>query len=84
VTSKWQLKKLHPHKCMFITVGDVTGDSMNAKNWTAKPLQTPGAETRTKMDNVYVADLDGDGDKDIVTTEENGGWGVVWFGNPAK
>jgi hypothetical protein len=61
-----------------------TGDAMEPTNWTAVALQTPGAETRTKMDNVYVADLDGDGDQDIVTTEENGAWGVVWFENPLK
>ena len=166
VTSLWPRRKLHPHKCMFITVGDVngdgtedvviaggnegantwkkkltillrtnksgvptfeeiridqpcgnfpkgvkifdldgdpatreivvtpkqgdlwmasfTGDSMKAGNWTAEPLRTPGAETRSKMDNVYVTDLDGDGDQDIVTTEENGGWGVIWFENPLK
>lgn len=30
------------------------------------------------------SDLDGDGDQDIATTEENGGWGVVWFESPAK
>ncbi|MGB1129279.1 MAG: hypothetical protein ACPG4K_04465 [Haloferula sp.] len=34
------------------------------------------------MDNAWQGDLDGDGDTDIVTTEENGGWGVIWFENP--
>jgi hypothetical protein len=36
------------------------------------------------MDNVYLGDLDGDGDQDILTTEENGAWGVIWFENPTQ
>lgn len=59
-----------------------TGDSMQASIWTAKSLTMPGAETRKKMDNAWLGDLDGDGDLDVVTTEENGGWGVIWFENP--
>jgi hypothetical protein len=40
-----------------------------------------------KYDNNRLVDLDGDGDLDIVSTEENGGWfggglGVVWYRNP--
>lgn len=59
-----------------------TGDSWQAANWQSTPIRLPGSETRKKMDNAYLADLDGDGDQDIVTTEENGGWGVIWFENP--
>ncbi|NQV35286.1 MAG: VCBS repeat-containing protein, partial [Phycisphaeraceae bacterium] len=59
-----------------------TGDSMQASSWTVKSLKMPGAETRKKMDNAWLGDLDGDGDLDVVTTEENGGWGVIWFENP--
>lgn len=58
------------------------GDSYQAKNWTAVPLTLPGANTRKKMDNAFLGDIDGDGDADIVTTEENGSWGVIWFENP--
>jgi hypothetical protein len=61
-----------------------SGDPMKASSWKATPLVIPGAETRTKMDNAYLGDLDGDGDVDILTTEENGGWGVIWFENPAN
>ncbi|GAA5510935.1 VCBS repeat-containing protein [Novipirellula caenicola] len=59
------------------------GDPMIKGNWMTQALVTPGAKTRKKMDNVYVADIDGDGDQDIATTEENGGWGVIWFENPS-
>ncbi|EMI18884.1 putative secreted protein [Rhodopirellula maiorica SM1] len=58
------------------------GDPMMKSNWKTRVLKTPGAATRKKMDNVYLADIDGDGDEDIATTEENGGWGVIWFENP--
>ena len=61
-----------------------SGDSLKAKNWKTTSLEMPGAETRKKMDNAFLGDIDGDGDLDIVTTEENGGWGVLWFENPAK
>ncbi|MEK6239369.1 MAG: VCBS repeat-containing protein [Planctomycetales bacterium] len=61
-----------------------SGDARNPANWKATPVIIPGAQTRKKMDNAYLADLDGDGDTDILTTEENGGWGVIWFENPAN
>ena len=60
------------------------GDSMEPKNWNATPLPIPGAQSRKKMDNVYLTDIDGDGDTDVATTEENGGWGVIWFENPGE
>lgn len=60
-----------------------TGDPTRADSWKTKAIRLPGAQTRKKMDNAYLVDLDGDGDMDIATTEENGGWGVIWFENPA-
>jgi hypothetical protein len=51
--------------------------------WTNTLMDMPAPETRKKMDNAFLVDLDGDGDIDIATTEENGGWGVIWFENPA-
>lgn len=47
-------------------------------------VEIPGADTRLKMDNAWLGDLDADGDLDVVTTEENGGWGVIWFENPQR
>ena len=61
-----------------------TGDPADAKNWKTTLIEIPGAATRRKMDNAFLGDIDGDGDIDIVTTEENGGWGVLWFENPGK
>ncbi|MCF7955877.1 MAG: VCBS repeat-containing protein [Phycisphaerae bacterium] len=59
-----------------------TGDSMKENNWKADAINIPGSEIRKKMDNAWLSDLDGDGDQDVLTTEENGGWGVIWFENP--
>ncbi len=60
------------------------GDGTQPEHWTTTHFGMPGAVTRKKNDNAYLADLDGDGDLDIATTEENGGWGVVWFENPLR
>jgi hypothetical protein len=37
-----------------------------------------------KNDQVRLADLDGDGDLDALTTEEVSNLGVIWYENPAK
>jgi len=50
--------------------------------WKNTLMRLPAPESRKKMDNAFLVDLDGDGDLDIATTEENGGWGVIWFENP--
>ena len=57
--------------------------NQETQTFDARFVKTPGANTRKKMDNAWLGDLDGDGDLDFVTTEENGGWGVIWFENPA-
>ncbi|QDS96038.1 FG-GAP repeat protein [Roseimaritima multifibrata] len=61
-----------------------TGDGMSPENWTSTLMDMPYPESRKKMDNAFLVDLDGDGDLDIATTEENGGWGIIWFENPAN
>jgi len=60
----------------------MSGDGMSPEEWTNTLMDIPGPASRKKMDNAYPVDLDEDGDTDIATTEENGGWGVIWFENP--
>jgi len=62
----------------------VSGDGMSPDNWTNTLMDMPNPNSRKKMDNAFLVDLDGDGDMDIATTEEDGGWGVIWFENPTK
>jgi hypothetical protein len=61
-----------------------SGSTPDQAVWTVIPI-TPWSLHR-KYDNVVLADLDGDGDLDIVTTDETDGdftrgLGVVWFEN---
>lgn len=58
------------------------GDGMSPDDWTSTLMDLPAPASRKKMDNVFLVDLDGDGDMDFGTTEEHGGWGVIWFENP--
>ena len=60
-----------------------TSDPVQGGSWHTTVLGMPGSETRRKMDNAWLGDLDGDDDLDVITTEENGGWGVIWFENPS-
>lgn len=42
-----------------------------------------GAEG-TKFDRIETADLDGDGDLDVITCEERNNLGVIWYENPTN
>ena len=37
-----------------------------------------------KFDRVELVDLDGDGDLDVLTTEEVQGLGLIWYENPLR
>ena len=65
----------------YLTMSD---DGLSREDWSNTLMDLPGPESRKKNDNATLVDLDGDGDLDIATTEENGGWGVIWFENPAN
>jgi len=47
--------------------------------WTSHPLSGPEG---VKYDLVALVDLDGDGDLDVITTEETANLGVIWYENP--
>jgi hypothetical protein len=54
-------------------------DGSPAGRWTAHELS--GVDG-VKHDLIALADLDGDGDLDVITTEEVKNLGVVWYENP--
>ena len=43
-----------------------------------------GGQTGVKFDRIAPADLDGDGDMDLITCEERDQLGVIWYENPDK
>ncbi len=52
-----------------------------ASRWAVTDV---GGPEGTKFDRAELLDLDGDGDLDILTTEEKDLLGVVWYENPAR
>ncbi len=64
-------------------IAKYTTDPLNENDWNSNilSLQISG-KNRKKMDMAIHCDVDGDGDMDVMTTEENNGWGVIWFENP--
>lgn len=49
--------------------------------WTAHPISGQGG---VKFDRIELADLDADGDLDLVTCEERDDYGVIWYENPTR
>jgi hypothetical protein len=52
-----------------------------ARGWEAIDIGGPAGE---KYDLIELLDLDGDGDLDVITCEENDNLGVVWYENPSR
>lgn len=66
---------------VWITMSDLLSNNKDTKVHDITGL--PGI----KFDLIQLVDLDGDGDLDIINTEERsnrGGLGVVWYENPTK
>ena len=56
-------------------------DAFSGREWEFNDIS---GSRGTKYDLVECIDLDGDGDLDVVTTEERENLGVIWYENPAK
>lgn len=50
--------------------------------WHASDIS--GAKEGVKFDRIELLDLDGDGDLDVLTCEENHNLGVIWYENPTR
>ena len=65
-------------------LGEYSDNAADERDWNdhSRPLEINGWQSRKKMNDVVHLDMDNDGDLDVTTTEENSGWGVIWFENP--
>lgn len=65
------------------------GDNKKSGVWIVStdanvpPIDVSGIEG-VKYDRIEVRDLDGDGDRDVITCEERDNLGVFWYENPEK
>jgi hypothetical protein len=54
----------------------------DSRRWHTRDIS--GATAGVKFDRIELLDLDGDGDLDVLTCEENHNLGVIWYENPAQ
>ena len=59
-------------------------DSGRDPMWQVHDVSGHAGNKGMKLDDVQTMDVDGDGDLDLLTTEERIGWGVAWFENPTR
>jgi hypothetical protein len=52
--------------------------------WDVSFLTAPVGMEGFKPDLIQLIDLEGDGDLDVITTEERARLGVVWYENPGR
>lgn len=60
--------------------GDSVSDETTPQSWDFHDIS--GTEIGVKFDRIEMLDIDGDGDKDLLTCEERHNLGVVWYENP--
>jgi hypothetical protein len=56
-------------------------DSPHGPRWVSHDIGGPAG---VKYDLCPLSDLDGDGDLDVLTTEESDNLGVIWYENPSS
>lgn len=64
--------------------GLVWAPLLPGRPYATGPLREVSGPAGVKYDLVELLDLDGDGDLDLLTTEEVDGLGVVWYRNPTR
>ena len=75
VISTWEADKLPASPLSGVYWERNLGDG----RWEARELSGP---LGTKHDNAVLDDVDGDGDLDVINTEQVENLGVIWFENP--
>ena len=74
---------------LVVSCENARGDKSGVR-WTTWPTTTgsPWNEIAgpegTKFDRIELVDVDGDGDRDVLTCEEAENLGVVWYENPCR
>ena len=62
--------------------GLITESSPTDGRWSFVPIS--GDKQGVKFDLLQLIDLDGDGDRDVLTCEERHNLGVIWYENPLR
>ncbi len=75
VISTWEAGALPPSPL----TGVYWHRNLGAGGWEHHPISGPEG---TKYDNAALCDVDGDGDLDVIDTEQVENQGVIWFENP--